>query len=236
MTPFGRNTPGGVRGARGANPDQLRWSRHSQERKMKKLLVSASEFRRRTLELFQRNRPPSPSDDRSAFKDLQALIDSRLASALDCSSSPPCAVIVLGPIAAGKTTHRKRHYGSGHVHIDSADIFHELSRGDATLDFPDAFASEIDHVGRALIKEAIDRKLSIVLESPGHDADELTRLFTSLTAVGYQVELEALATDRETCEAQHANRGDNVSSYWAAPIHMNWVLQECSARAAPTRK
>jgi hypothetical protein len=118
------------------------------------------------------------------------------------------------------------------VHIDSADIFHELSRGDATLDFPDAFASEIEHIGRALTKAAIDQKLSVVVETPGHDQDELITLINSLKKVGYQVEVQALATDRDSCEAQHANRGDNVSSYWAAPIHVNWVVQECLAQAA----
>jgi hypothetical protein len=83
-----------------------------------------------------------------------------------------------------------------------------------------------------LTKAAIGQKLSVVVETPGHDQDEIITLINSLKKVGYQVEVQALATDRDSCEAQHANRGDNVSSYWAAPIHVNWVVQECLAQAA----
>ncbi|WP_431108772.1 zeta toxin family protein [Variovorax paradoxus] len=199
---------------------------------MKKLSISAREYWARTLKLFQGGEKSSSSGKGGVVADLQVLIDSRLESALHCPSTPPVAVIVMGPIAAGKTTHRKTRLGSGYVHIDSADIFHELSRGDATFDFPDAFASEIEHIGRALTKAAIGQKLSVVVETPGHDQDELITLINSLKKVGYQVEVQALATDRDSCEAQHANRGDSVSSYWAAPIHVNWVVQECLAQAA----
>lgn len=196
------------------------------------LSISTREYWARTLKLFRGGEMTSSLGKEDVVVDLQILIDSRLESALHCPSTPPVAVIVVGPIAAGKTTHRKTRLGSGYVHIDSADIFHELSRGDATLDFPDAFASEIEHIGRALTKAAIDQKLSVAVETPGHDQDEIITLVNSLKKVGYQVEVEALATDRETCEAQHATRGDNVSSYWAAPIHVNWVVQECLAQAA----
>jgi hypothetical protein len=124
---------------------------------MKKLSISAREYWARTLKLFQGGEMTSSSGKGGVAADLQVLIDSRLESALHCPSTPPVAVIVMGPIAAGKTTHRKTRLGSGYVHIDSADIFHELSRGDATLDFPDAFASEIEHIGRALTKTKSSR-------------------------------------------------------------------------------
>ena len=163
---------------------------------------------------------------------LQPLIDSRINAALPYSQRPPVAVIVVGPIAAGKTTHRRERLGSRFVHIDSADIFHELSRGNATLDFPSAFAEEIQYIGHALTQSAFDKSLNIAIETPGHNSDEMTLLIESLKNVGYSVSIEAIATDWETCEAQNASRGDNVSSYWAAPIHVNWIIQECSSRAA----
>ncbi|MFZ2266248.1 MAG: AAA family ATPase [Azonexus sp.] len=161
---------------------------------------------------------------------LQSLIDSRLSSASPSVPGSPEAIIVVGPIASGKTTFRKTTLGSGYVHIDSADIFHELSNGDPTLDFPTAFLSEIDYIGRHLTKEALDRQLPVVLEAPGHDAEQLISLINALKSIGYKVEISALSTDEETCELQNATRGDNVSSYWAAPIHVEWVIAECELR------
>lgn len=159
---------------------------------------------------------------------LQSLIDSRLSSVSPAEQNPPVAIIIVGPIASGKTTFRKNELGSGYVHIDSADIFHELSNGDPTLDFPDAFSSEIDYIGRRLTKEALYRRLPVVLETPGHDNEQLISLINGLKSVGYKVEISALSTDYETCELQNAMRGDNVSSYWAAPIHVEWVVTECN--------
>jgi Zeta toxin len=141
----------------------------------------------------------------------------------------PTAIFVLGPIAAGKTVFRKKKFAKDrYVQIDSADIFHALSKGDATLDFPAAFAKEIEHVGRAITKTAIENRLDLVLEAPGHDADVLIRAINGLKAIGYVPEIETLATDRDTCERQHAMRGDSVSSYWASPIHLAWVIDECA--------
>ncbi len=127
---------------------------------------------------------------------------------------------------------RKKHFATGYVHIDSADIFHELSNGDPNLNFPAAFAYEIDYVGREITRQALDLGLSIVLETTGHDSDEMISLVNALRLVGYLPEIVALATDRETCERQDAQRGDNVSSYWAAPIHLGWVVSECAGRTA----
>jgi len=167
--------------------------------------------------------------------DLQDLIDARLASADAHLDTAPLAIIVVGPIAAGKTRYRQTQLNRGFVNIDSADIFHQLSAGDARLDFPDAFADEIEIVGRALTEAALEQKKNIALETPGADADELIKLVDALKSVGYTVEIEAIATDWETCELQNASRGDNVSSYYAAPIHCGWVIDECTRRtAAPT--
>lgn len=163
---------------------------------------------------------------------LQPFVDSRINPALPHASHPPSAVIVVGPIAAGKTTHRREKLGPRFVHVDSADIFHELSRGDATLDFPQAFAAEIEAVGRALTHAALDKRLNIAVETPGHDAEETIELVKSLQSAGYVVSVEAVAADRETCELRNATRGDNVSSYWAAPIHVKWIIQACRALAA----
>lgn len=163
---------------------------------------------------------------------LQPLITSRLEIASAKEGESPEAIIIVGPIASGKTMMRKKKFGSGYVHIDSADIFHELSNGDSTLDFPSAFAQEIETVGREMTRLAFDRRLAIVIETPGHDEKEIFALINAFKSVGYSPEIAALSTDRDTCEHQNASRGDNVSSYWAGPIHVGWVVSECAARAS----
>jgi hypothetical protein len=162
---------------------------------------------------------------------LQDLIDSRLNNASRDSSG--LAIVVMGPIAAGKTTHRKTLLRDGFVHIDSADIFHQLSAGDASLNFPDAFAQEIEFIGRSLTAAALEQKMNVVVEIVGHDADEVVNLIEAMKSIGYRVEARSISCDRETCEQQNATRGDNVSSYYAAPIHYNWIVSECARLAAP---
>ena len=158
--------------------------------------------------------------------DLRQLVSRRLEAGR--SETVPQARIVIGPIGVGKTTYRRTELVTGFVHIDSADIFHELSAGDATLDFPDAF-QEIESIGREITRAALEQRLNIVMETPGHEAARMIELIDSLRAIGYEVQVVALDADRETCEFRHANRGDSVSSYWAAPIHTWWVVSECRA-------
>lgn len=162
--------------------------------------------------------------------DLQEMIQRRLGQGR--AGQPPEARLVVGPIGVGKTTYRMTHLSEGYVHIDSADIFHELSAGNATLDFPDHFAAQIEHAGRAITRAALAGRLNIVLESPGHEAAPMIRLIDALKRIGYHVEVIGLTADREVCEARHAGRGDSVSSYWAGPIHVGWVVDECEALAS----
>lgn len=162
--------------------------------------------------------------------EIQEVIDRRLSNGR--AGASPEALIVVGPIGVGKTHFRKTQLTDEYVHIDSADIFHEFSAGDASLDFPDAFAIEIEQCGRTVTREALKAGFNIALETTGHEAEHMIRLIDSLKSVGYRVEVMGLTADREICEARHASRGDNVSSYWAGPIHIGWVISECEALAA----
>lgn len=158
---------------------------------------------------------------------IDALIASTLAQGGVDAHDVPMAIIVVGAIGAGKTHHRHHLLKDGNVQIDSADIFHALSDGDATLDFPDAFDETIERIGSTVAREAIARRLHIAIETPGHEQPQLQTLIEALKRAGYAPELRAIAADRETCERQNASRGDNVSSYYAAPIHVAWVIEAC---------
>ncbi len=158
---------------------------------------------------------------------IDTLIAATLAPGGVDAHDAPMAIIVVGAIGAGKTYHRHHSLKDGIVQIDSADIFHALSNGDATLDFPDTFNEEIERIGSTVAHEAIARRLHIAIETPGHDQTQWLALIEALKQAGYTPELRAITADRETCERQNASRGDNVSSYYAAPIHIAWVIEAC---------
>lgn len=158
---------------------------------------------------------------------IDALIAATLAPGGVDAHDTPMAIIVVGAIGAGKTYHRHHLLKNGFVQIDSADIFHALSDGDATLDFPDAFDEAIEHIGLTVAHQAIARRLHIAIETPGHERPQLLALIEALKQAGYAPEVRAISADRETCERQNASRGDNVSSYYAAPIHVAWVIEAC---------
>jgi hypothetical protein len=77
----------------------------------------------------------------------------------DASSIPsggaPRFVLIMGPIAAGKTTIRKSKFGRGYVLIDAADIFLNLCRG-GDNPFPDVFEEPMCEIGRRVGDQAID--------------------------------------------------------------------------------
>jgi AAA domain len=159
---------------------------------------------------------------------LQPFIDACLGDVRAQQTDSPTAVFVLGPILAGKTTFRRKMLDAAFfVHIDSADIFHALSAGDASFHFPDAFSEEIQHIGRTVTRIALERRLDVVLETPGHDAQMLTAAIDGLKSLGYTPEIRFIDGDLEECKRREETRGDNVSSYWAAPIHLRWVIDEC---------
>ncbi len=158
---------------------------------------------------------------------IDALMAATLAPGGVAAHDAPMAIIVVGAIGAGKTYHRHHLLKDGFVQIDSADIFHALSDGDPTLDFPDAFDEAIERIGSTVAHEAIARRLHIAIETPGHEQPQLLALIEALKHAGYVPELRAITADRETCERQNESRGDNVSSCYAAPIHVAWVIEAC---------
>jgi hypothetical protein len=77
----------------------------------------------------------------------------------------PVAVVLMGRVAAGKTTMRKQRFSTGYVLVDAADIFLSLSRGEV-LPFPAPLQEPVGLIGRLVAKRALSERRN---ESRGGD-------------------------------------------------------------------
>lgn len=144
----------------------------------------------------------------------------------------PTAVILIGGPAAGKTTIRIKDYSHGFVLIDAAEIFHHLSRGDATLDFPDAFLEPLELIGSTVARRAISERRNIVTEIIGAELAPTQAMLSALEAIDYSVDLVSVTCDVEEAFLRNLNRGDNISAYYAEPFQRKWIIDACG-RSAP---
>lgn len=161
----------------------------------------------------------------SSYKlDVNAEVDRLFGDPSSLNAEPPKAVILMGGVAAGKTHTRKEKYASGYVLIDAAEIFHHLSCGDATLDFPDALKEPLDLIGSLVAHRALSERRSIVTEIIGARAESVRELLDSLTALGYKIDVLAITCDVQEARHRNERRGDNISAYYAEPFQTKWII------------
>ena len=84
-------------------------------------------------------------------------------------SPPPKLVLLLGPVASGKSYTRRRHYRSGYVIVDAAEIFVSLSRG-GYYDFPGAFLAPLETIGALVALRAVSERRSMEMARGGRGA------------------------------------------------------------------
>ena len=148
-------------------------------------------------------------------------------SSLSHGTQPNC-VLILGPVAAGKTTLRKEKYATGFVVIDAVEIFLHMSCGEY-YPFPDAFRDPMDFFGRMLATRAIRDKRHIVTEMIGSDSESLQALIEAMTANGYKVELIFVHCAMEQAVRWNQSRGDDsISAYYAEPFQWAWMMEAAS--------
>jgi formylglycine-generating enzyme required for sulfatase activity len=164
----------------------------------------------------------SGSDDEMKSEIDRLFDDSSLAH-----GDPPRAVILMGPIATGKTTMRIKEYSHGFVLIDAAEMFHHMSRDNAFLDFPDAFLEPLATIGPIIARRAVAERRHIVTEIVGADYMLVDNLVTALRSTGYTVEVVAVMCDLEEALRRNENRGDNVSAYYAEQFQRQWIIDAC---------
>ncbi len=157
--------------------------------------------------------------------DINAEIDSYLDESSLSGAEPPTLVILLGGVAAGKTTRRKEHYSTGYVVVDAAEIFRRLTPGE-NFPFPDVFEEMMDLTGRLVADQAVEERRNIVTELIPSDLESSIELIDAMHAIGYVVSCEALVCHVEEAQRRNLARGeDNVSCYYAEPYQRRWLLE-----------
>jgi hypothetical protein len=140
----------------------------------------------------------------------------------------PKAVVLMGGVAAGKTTLRCKSYSRGFVLIDAAEIFHHLSNGDPMLDFPEALIDQLESIGPQIARRAVAERRNIVTEIIGAELVPTEKLISALKLAGYSVEVVAITCELEESIRRSANRGDNISAYYAEQFQRQWIIDACS--------
>ena len=147
------------------------------------------------------------------------------------NGATPRVIIIMGGVAAGKTTLRQSKYSRGFVLIDAAEMFHHLS-GEAFLDFPDALLEPLELIGSLAAQRAISERRHIVTEIVGAEPEPIVELIEALKKVGYDVEVVGVTCDLEESLRRNQERGDNISAYYAEPFQRRWLFSAC-AQFAP---
>ena len=167
------------------------------------------------------------STGRPSPMDIGAKLGALLKEVPPANDAAPKAVILMGGVATGKTTLRRKDYSSGYVIIDAAEIFEVLSKGDVTLVFPDAFLDELELIGPMLACSAVSNKQNIVTEIIGADVDAVVPLVSGLKSAGFTVELIALDCDLEEAIRRNEEPGRGISAYFAEDFQIRWIINAC---------
>lgn len=157
--------------------------------------------------------------------DVGAEVDRYFDASSVQANEAPRIVLLMGGVAVGKTTMRRKTYGTGYVLVDAADIFINLSRGDY-LPFPEAFEEPMGLIGALIAARAIKEGRHIVTELIGADFEPTKALIESMKGIGYKVDIVAIECELEESIRRSENRGDdNISAYYAEKFQRKWLLE-----------
>ena len=135
-----------------------------------------------------------------AMTKLASIVASYFTDESLASDNGPKATFVIGPLCAGKTTHRKQHYGEEFVLLDAGDVYLKLNRGSWT-DFGKHLESEMKQACVAIVGRAVFQKRNIVCELL-IDNEETSGAFSAvrkgLSDLGYDIGIVDIDCDHET--------------------------------------
>lgn len=155
--------------------------------------------------------------------DLENLVQHFLGSSVP-NQVDPTAVLMLGPVAVGKTTLRRQRYGEGFALVDAAAVFVLLSGGER-LDFPGPLETLMEVMGQQVADQAVKERRNLVTELIGTDVEPVIQMINALKDVGYNVQIETIYCDLEESIRRNEARGeDNVSAYYAEDYQRKWLL------------
>ena len=136
----------------------------------------------------------------------------------------PQFVLILGPVATGKTRFRRQKYEQGYVVVDAADVFINLSRG-RYVDFPSGLEGTMDTIGATVARRAVRERRHIVTEIIGHEYGPTCQLIDAMLAIGYKIDVVYIHKDVAEAWKWNLSRSDsNISAYYTEPFHRKWLL------------
>ncbi len=141
---------------------------------------------------------------------------------------PPVAVVIMGGLAAGKTTLRKHEFAKGYVLVDAADIFVNLCN-DEILPFPGDLQQSMNLVGLSLAKRVVCERRNLVTEILGTEYESTKQLITALKRAGYCVNAAHVKCDIEEAVRRNADRSrGEISSVYSESFNRSWLIEACN--------
>lgn len=164
------------------------------------------------------------TNEQTAQFDLAEEVDRFFDDSSLSHGEQPRMVILMGGVASGKTTIRKKHFSTGYVLVDAAEIFLGLSRG-KHFPFPKAFEEPMEAIGSRIARRAISERRHIVTEVIGAEHEPIEALVNAMHAIGYKIDAQAVTCDVEEAERRNLHRDDDsISAYYAEPYQRRWLI------------
>lgn len=163
---------------------------------------------------------------------ISSLVDQHFSDDSRPETSPPEFVIVMGGIAAGKTTIRKKFFSKGYVLIDAAVIF-TLLDGWEEQPFPGELEDPMNLVGALIAERALGERRNIVTELIGGDYAPIATLIEAMKKAGYKVKINAVTCDiEEAIRRNEARLNVEISAYVAEPYQHKWLMDAANSVSA----
>ena len=139
---------------------------------------------------------------------------------------------LLWEVRCGKTTFRKLKYSTGYVLIDAGDIFKIICGGnDLEYKFGVDFVDVLEIIGEEIANRAVNENRNIVMEILGDNLETTKMIIDSISACGYEVQLEFIDLDPVEAYQRHLKGAlEFLSCYFSEPYHIKWLTNSAKAR------
>lgn len=138
-------------------------------------------------------------------------------------SEEPELVIIMGPVAAGKTSYIKKHYANGFVWIDMARIFFDLQK-DTGIKL-NRKNEIINFIGIVTLELAILEKRNIVVEMIGEDLEKIEGVIDAMKMQGYNTKITIKNSVDDSCfggENSESKPAEYMSAFYTESFHIDW--------------
>jgi hypothetical protein len=137
-------------------------------------------------------------------------------------SGEPELVIIIGPVAAGKTRHIKENYQNGYVWIDMARIFFDLQRETGIR--LNRRNEIINFIGLVTADLALLEKRNIIIELVGDELERIDNIIEIMKNHGYKVKITMINSLDDDCfPKSKVLKSEYMSSYYTESFHYDWI-------------